>query len=114
MSDAGSASLPVTASGTAFASASSSSPTGAAASPAPALATPVTATPATLSLATATPASVSPATVSTATIAVHGNGSTLPGWGFLFLAVLFLVAVAAALPATVRRTRLGAHRRGRH
>ncbi len=108
MSDVGSASptAPASSSATPSATASASSPTGPtgpAASPAPALATP----------ATATPATVSATTVSATTIAVHGNGSTLPGWGFLFLAVMFLVAVAAALPATVRRTQVAAHRRGR-
>ncbi len=97
MSDVGSVSPTATATATASGS-----------SAAPGLATPATGT-----HATGTPATVSATTVSATTIAVHGNGSTLPGWGFLFLAVMFLVAVAAALPATVRRTQAAAHRRGR-
>jgi hypothetical protein len=63
--------------------------------------------------ATATPAATSGAgaaspaasvVVGTTRSTVHAAGSTVPGWGFVFLIALFVVAVAVALPATRRRT----------
>lgn len=60
--------------------------------------------------ATSAPVTSALVTSSTTTVTVHAGGSTLPGWGFLFLAVLFLAAVAVALPVSIRRTRSGAHR----
>lgn len=67
-------------------------------------------TPATTAPATSAPVTSALVTSSTTTVTVHAGGSTLPGWGFLFLAVLFLAAVAVALPVSIRRTRSGAHR----
>lgn len=46
-------------------------------------------------------------TTRTTTATVHAAGSTLPGWGLVFLAVLFLAVVAVALPVSLRRTRGG-------
>lgn len=51
--------------------------------------------------ATATPS----ATVTT----VHAAGSALPTWGLLFLALVFVAAVAIALPVSLRRTRSSQH-----
>ncbi len=45
------------------------------------------------------------ATPSASVTTVHAAGSALPTWGLLFLALVFVAAVAIALPVSLRRTR---------
>ena len=49
----------------------------------------------------ASPSATPSATVTT----VHAAGAALPTWGLAFLVAVFVVAVAIALPASLRRTR---------